>query len=102
MFRSVTAWEPGTGGKDVETRSSRSHFPHDEMDTVSNSQVRQRTVMASGALSDTEGGMIVDWSRLWLGAASLHGAGESGRLRQLDVVDPPRRLRLPQTNSANS
>ena len=36
----------------------RSHFPHDEMDTVPNSQVRQRTVMASGALSATEGGQL--------------------------------------------
>ena len=51
VFRSVTVWEPGTGGQDVETRSSRSYLTPDEMDTVPNSQVRQRTVMASGALS---------------------------------------------------
>ena len=39
VFRSVPVWEPGTGGQNVETRSSRSHFPQDEMDTVPNSQV---------------------------------------------------------------
>ena len=50
-FRSVTVWEPGTGGQDMDTRSSRRHFPHDEMDAVPNSQVLQRTVMASAALS---------------------------------------------------
>ena len=82
VFRSVTVWEPGTVGQDVETRSSRSHFPHDEMDTVPNSQVRQRTVMASGALSAAEGGaFLLHWSRLWLWAATPHGDRESHRLR---------------------
>ena len=46
VFLSVTVWEPGTGGQDVETPTSRSHFPHDEMDTAPNSQMRQRTVVA--------------------------------------------------------
>ena len=32
-------------------------FPHNGMDTALNSQGRQRTVMARGALSETEGGM---------------------------------------------
>ena len=57
-FFRLSLWEPGTGSQAVETRSSRSRFPHDEMDAVPNS--RQRTVMASGALSDTEGGMTFD------------------------------------------
>ena len=81
FIRCVTVWEPGTGGQDVETRSPSSHFPNDEMDTVPNSQVRERTVMASGAPSDTEGGMMFNWSRLWLWAATLHGDRESRRLR---------------------
>ena len=51
LFLCVTVWEPGTGGQDVDTRSSRSHFQNEEIGTVLNSQVRQRTVMASGALS---------------------------------------------------
>ena len=55
---------------------------HDEMDTVPNSQVRRRTVMASGALSDTEGGMMFNWSRLWPWAATPHCDRESRRLRQ--------------------
>ena len=67
VFRSVTVWEPGTGGQDVETRSSRSYLTPDEMDTVPNSQVRQRTVMASGAL------LVFNNGRLWLWAATLHG-----------------------------
>ena len=75
--KSVTVWEPGTGGQDVERRSLRSHFPHDEMDSVPNSR--------SVALTDTEGGMMFNWSRLWLWAATLHGDRESRR-----------QLRLPQ------
>ena len=60
VFRSVTVGEPGTGGQDVETRSSRSYLTPDEMDTMPNSQVRQGTVMASGALS------VFKYSRLYL------------------------------------
>ena len=46
------AWEPGTCGHDMGTRRSWSRFPYDGMDTALNSQVRQRTVMARGALSE--------------------------------------------------
>ena len=65
------------------------------MDTMPNSQVRQRAVMASGALSDTEGGLMVDWSRLWLSAAPQTPRA-SNRLRFsnlacfLTAVDHPR------------
>ena len=41
-------------------------FPHDEMDTALNLQVRQRTVMAGGALLETADGMTFHQSRLWL------------------------------------
>ena len=80
-FLSVTGLELRTGGRDLKTRSSRSHFPRDEMDIVRNSQVRLRTVMASGAQSDTKGGMMFNWIRLWLWAATLHGDRKSRRLR---------------------
>ena len=77
VFRSVTVREPGTGGQDVETRSSRSYLTTDEMDTVPNSQARQRTVMASGALS-----VFLNYGRLWLLVViSLHGDRESHILR---------------------
>ena len=83
VFRSVTVWEPGTGGQDVETQCLTRHFPHDEMDTVPNSQVRQRTVVASGALSAAEGAaFLLHWSRLWLWAAAPHGDRELHRLRK--------------------
>ena len=82
VFLSVTVWEPGTGGQDVDTRSSRSHFPHDEMDTVLNSKVPQRTVMAKRrAVGNRRRYGIVIWSRLWLWAAAPHGDRESRRLR---------------------
>ena len=42
-------WDIRIGGQDVDMRSWRNHVPRDEMDTVS--QVRQRTVMSSAALS---------------------------------------------------
>ena len=49
VFLSVTVWDPGTGGQDMGTRSSRSHFPHDEMDAelagaTTNSDGKWRTV----------------------------------------------------------
>ena len=62
LFLSVTVWEPGrlgTCGQDKGTRGPRSPFPHDEMDTVLHSQAPQRTVMASGAPSDTEDGITI-------------------------------------------
>ena len=93
---SVTVWEPGTGGQDMGTRSSRSRFPHDEMDTVLNKKERQRTMMASGAASETEGGVMFDWSRLWLWAATLHGDRESHRLRPSTSPTRHRGLRVPQ------
>ena len=58
-----------------ETQSSRSHFPHDEMDTVPDSQVRQRTAIASGALSDTEGGMMFNYC----GCGQLHHTATENR-----------------------
>ena len=59
----------------METRSSRSYLTPDKMDAVPKSQVRQRTVMASGARS------VFNWSRLWLWAAAPHSDRASHRLR---------------------
>ena len=50
------AWDWWSGRGHAKAEES---FPHNEVDTVLNSQVQQRTVMASGAQSDTEGGMTV-------------------------------------------
>ena len=70
---SLRAWWSGLGdAKFEESFSTR------RVDAVPNSQVQQRTVMTGG---DTEGGMMVDWSRLLLWAATLHSDGESRRLR---------------------
>ena len=66
---------------------------------VWNSLVRKRTVTASGALSDTEDGVMFDYSRLRLWAATLHG-DRIAQTATMDVIDPPRGLRLSQTAQA--
>ena len=77
----ISSFSTLSDDKTAHTRSSRSRFPHDEMDTVLNKKERQRTMMASGAPSETESGVMFDWSRLWLWAAAPHGDRESHRLR---------------------
>ena len=97
-FLSVAVWEPGTCGQDMGTRRSWSRFPHDEIDTALNSQVRQRTLQARGAPSETEGGMALHQSRLWPWVAAPHGDRESHRLRPWTSSA----TRTPTKSSANS
>ena len=71
---SVTVWEPGTGGQDVKTRSSRSQFRHDEMDTVPNLQVH----------------MTFNWSSYTTRRQRI------AQTATMSVIDTPRELQLPQ------
>ena len=50
----------------LHTRQSPASVPRDTPEKVPNS--RQRTVMANGALSDTESGMMFNWSSLAVGS----------------------------------
>ena len=81
FFRSVTVWEPRTGGQDVETRSSRSHFPHDERDTEPNSQVRQRTVNGKLRAIGQRRRCFFLLERTVAVGSNTHGDRESHRLR---------------------
>ena len=96
-FLCVAVWEPGTCGQDMGTRRSWRRFPHDEIDTALNSQVRQRTLQARGAPSETEGGMAFHQSRLWPWVAAPHSDRESHRLRWTSSA-----TRTPTKSSANS
>ena len=81
-------WEPGTCGHDRSTRSSWSRFPHDELNTGLNSQVRHRTVVAKRAPEQT--------------AAVGGHTSRRQRVAQTatkDVIDRPRGL--PQKSSTS-
>ena len=73
VYHCLGAWDWWSGRGN--TKFGGVNLTPDEKDTMPNSQVRQRTVMASGAPS------VSNFGRLWLWAASPHGDRESRILR---------------------
>ena len=70
--------------------------PWAEMDTVPNSQVRHRTVMASGAPSDTESGVTFQLEQTVAVGSCTTPRQRIVRTATMDVIDPSQGLQLPQ------